>query len=392
MDASKVNEVNITRVLQRIWLNGRTTRVELARELSLVKSTVSRITSLLLEQGLVLESPEKAETTRVGRKPVFLHINERYGSVVGIEIQPDFYHAVAIDLHGHVEKRWSGKLPIIGSGVENEFLEIMNPIYEWLEVSGTSLLGVGVAVAGIVDQSRGTVLQSNPLSAHRPLPFVKNVADRVPAPAIVENDANCGCWGELASRKNDRQSNFVFVLGEFRTGETEQESYWGIAIGLGIVLKGEVYHGSSYSAGEFQSILWRSGNRGQLSIPDEEIRRIKDDPEIMERALREVCSHVAFLVNTLNLTGVVFGGEIARFQEQLVPMLDAEVQRNWAYPNTVEYRVDFSPFEELAIAYGAAGMFLESLFSIPELFPGSQTTARSEVSVLRKDAESAVGR
>jgi DNA-binding IclR family transcriptional regulator len=50
MRSSKVNEVNTTRVLQQIWMSGGTTRVALARTLGLVKSTVSRITSLLIEQ------------------------------------------------------------------------------------------------------------------------------------------------------------------------------------------------------------------------------------------------------------------------------------------------------------------------------------------------------
>ena len=383
MHSRKVNEVNTTRVLQKIWLSGGTTRVDLARELGLVKSTVSRITTLLLEQGIVRETTEKAVKSGVGRKPVLLRINERYGTIVGVEIQPDFFHAVVIDLHGRVVQEWSGRLSMSGSSVVSAFLEIMDPIYDWLEVAGTPLIGVGVALAGIIDQNSGTVLQSNPLSLVEPVHFVRELRGRVPAPVLVENDANCGCWGELASRKTTRLRSFVFVLGEFRTGETERSSYWGIAVGLGIVLNGEVYHGSSYSAGEFQSILWEPGNEGQFSITDAEARRIKQDPVIMERALRELCSHVAFLVNTLNLKGVVFGGEITGYKEMLLSILDAEIQSNWAYPNRVEYQVEFSPFNELAIAYGAAGMYLESMFLIPELFPGHRETTRREISVIR---------
>jgi predicted NBD/HSP70 family sugar kinase len=387
MHSTKVNEVNTTRVLQQIWLSGGTTRVALASELGLVKSTVSRITAMLLEQGIIHETIEKPQKTGVGRKPVLLRINEQYGMIVGLEIQPDFYHAVAVDLHGHVAKEWSGPLSMTRTGAESAFLEIMDPIYDWLETAGTNLLGVGVALAGVIDQNHGTIIESNPLNVVDPVPFVTNVQDKVPAQVILENDANCGCWGELASRKTDRQSNFVFVLGEFRTGETARDSYWGIAIGLGIVLNGEVYHGSSYSAGEFQSILWRPENEGQLSLSDEDARRIKKDPDLMQRALREVCSHVAFLVNTLNLTGVVFGGEITGYKDLLVPLLDEEIQKNWSYLSRVEYKVDFSPFDELAVAYGAAGMFLETMFSVPDLYPESRETARTKVSILGRDAE-----
>jgi predicted NBD/HSP70 family sugar kinase len=318
---------------------------------------------------------------------VLLRINERYGTIVGVEIQPGFFQAVAIDLQGHIVQEWTGEISMSSSGVESTFLEIMDPIYEWLEIAGNTLIGVGVALAGVIDQSRGLILQSNPLNVVEPIPFVRNVQAQVPAPVILENDANCGCWGELAARRTNRQRNFVFVMGEFRAGETERESYWGIAIGLGIVLNGGVYHGSSFSAGEFQSILWNAENEGQLSISNEEARRIKQDPAVMETALRELCAHIAFLVNTLNLTGVVFGGEITEYQNLIVTVLDEEIQKNWAYPNRVEYKVDFSPLNELAIAYGAAGMFLESMFSVPELFPGSKDSVRSQVSAIAMEPE-----
>jgi hypothetical protein len=87
-------------------------------------------------------------------------------------------------------------------------------------------------------------------------------------------------------------------------------------------------------------------------------------------------------VNTLNLTGVVFGGEITEYKEKLVPILESEIRKNWSYPNRVECSIDFSAFDKQAVAYGAAGMFLESVFTIPELFSRSGATARSRVSVI----------
>jgi predicted NBD/HSP70 family sugar kinase len=382
MQLNKVNEVNTMRVLQQIWLSEGTSRVALARELGLVKSTVSRIAGMLLEQGIVRETSEKQARTGVGRKPVLLEINERYGTIIGLEIQPDFYNAVAINLRGEVLHTWSGAIALSGKDLVTAFLEIMESLTPWVDGSGSPLLGVGVAVAGIVDQHRGIIVQSNPLNVTEPVHFIRDVKDRMEVPVILENDANCCCWGELASRKTSRHNNFLFVLGEFRTGETESNLYWGIAIGLGIVLNGSVYHGASYSAGEFQSILWKQGNDGQFSLSNEEARRIKDDESLMTSALEELSSHVAFLVNTLNLTGVVFGGEITEYKEKLVPILESEIRKNWSYPNRVECSIDFSAFDKQAVAYGAAGMFLESVFTIPELFSRSGATARSRVSVI----------
>ena len=384
MQLNRVNEVNTTRVLQSIWLSDGTNRAALTRELGLVKSTVSRIVSDLLEQGLVREVAEATRKKGVGRKPLHLEINEQYGHILGLEIQTDFFNAVLINLRGDVVQTWSDSISGARRDVASTFLDIMKRLRRPLRKNQVPLVGVGVALAGIVDQENGVIMQSNPLNITEPVHFIRSIKNKVNIPVLVENDANCCCWGELAFRRTSRHKNFLFILGEFRTGETGSNAYWGIAIGLGLVLDGRVYHGSSFSAGEFQSILWKPDNKGQFSITDDEARRIKEDDAITHRAFGELASHVAFLVNTLNLTNVVFGGEISDYKETLQPMVNAEIQKNWSYPSEVRCTIDFSSLGKDAVAYGAAGMFLESIFSIPEMFSTPDRDKRTNVSVLAR--------
>ncbi|TVQ22426.1 MAG: ROK family transcriptional regulator [Spirochaetaceae bacterium] len=383
MQLNKVSEVNATRVLQKIWLSDGTTRGAIASELGLVKSTVSRIVTMLLDQGIVLEREDRPTNDGVGRRSVPVEINKEYGIILGLEIQTDFFDAVAINLRGEIVGTWSDRLSMGGKDVATAFREIMARLKDPIAACRVPLIGVGVGVAGVVDQHSGSIVQSNPLNITTPVRFIDDIRDDVPVPVIVENDANCCCWGELAFRKTSRHNNFLFVLGEFRAGEAQTDLYWGIAIGLGLVLNGTVYHGAAYSAGEFQSILWKPGNEGQLSITNEEASRIKSDKSVMEKALQELCAHLAFLVNSLNLTAVVFGGEIIEYRDDLLPMLRGEIQRNWSYPNEVVCAIEFSSLSRHAVSYGAAGMFLESVFSIPEMFSTSGPTKRSQISILR---------
>lgn len=382
MQLNKVNEANTTRVLQSIWLSDGTTRTALGRELGLVKSTVSRIVSDLLEQGLVREVADATRPKTVGRKPLHLEINEQYGHILGLEIQPDFFNAALINLRGDVVQTWSDSTPGLRKDASATFLDIMKRLRRPLRRDSVPLIGIGVAVAGVVDQQAGVIMQSNPLGTTTPVHFVRDIRRKVDVPVLIENDANCCCWGELAFRRTSRHANFLFVLGEFRTGETGSSAYWGIAVGLGLVLDGKVYHGASFSSGEFKSILWKPGNAGQFSITDDEARRIKDDPAIMYRALGELASHVAFLVNTLNLTNVVFGGEISEYRETLEPLVKTRIQNNWLYSDEVACSIDFSSLGKDAVAYGAAGMFLESIFTIPEVFSPPDRGRRESVSVL----------
>ncbi len=382
MQLNKVNEVNTTRVLQKIWLSNGTNRAALTRDLGLVKSTVSRIVAMLLERGLVREVHGQVMKSGVGRRPRHLEINEQYGHILGLEIQTDFFNAVLINLRGDVVETWSGSILRTRLDTSATFLEVMKRLRRPLRRSRVPLIGIGVGLAGIIDQRNGVIVQSNPLNITETVHFIREIKDKASVPVLLENDANCCCWGELAFRRTSRHNNFLFVLGEFRTGETGSNAYWGIAIGLGLVLDGKVYHGASFSTGEFQSIFWTPANSGQFSITDDEARRIKKDKEIMTRAFRELASHVAFLVNTLNLTNVVFGGEISEYQELLLPMVETAIQENWSYSSTVTCSVEFSSLQKDAVAYGAAGMFLESIFTIPEMFSTSDRTAQPEVSVL----------
>jgi hypothetical protein len=148
------------------------------------------------------------------------------------------------------------------------------------------------------------------------------------------------------------------------------------------VLNGKVHYGDGCSAGEFQSILWNEANHGQFSLSDEDSRRIATDPGILSRVIDELSAHIAFLVNTLNLTSVVIGGEIAKYREQIVPSLQNAIQQNWSYQNRVDCSIEFATMGDLAVAYGAAGMFLERFFSIPAI-PDQVPAARPAAAAVR---------
>jgi hypothetical protein len=65
----KINRINITRVLQKIWFENGISRADLSRELGLVKSTVTNIVSQLLERRIVKTTSEGKSVTPIGRKP-----------------------------------------------------------------------------------------------------------------------------------------------------------------------------------------------------------------------------------------------------------------------------------------------------------------------------------
>lgn len=380
--ANKLNEINTARVLQLLWYSKGISRVDMSRELGLGKSTVTNIVNALVARDLVrlVESGRSGPTG--GRRPLVLAINARYGCILGLEIQTEFFKAVATDLQGEVVFSHSQSMSFGKKGIAAIFSEVIRTVMPKLRKVDLPLIGVGVGIAGIIDPVAGVIEASNPLNIARKTRFYDEIAGLIDVPVTIENDANCCCWGELAFRKTERHGSFAFVLGEFRKGRTSGQEYWGIAVGMGLVLDGKVRHGDSFSAGEFKSLYWREGNSSQFSLSDAESRRIKDDAELRSRVIKELTEHVAFLVNTLNLTCVVIGGEIAKYKDEITELLRAAIQGNWSYANEVECAIEFAALGDLAVAYGAAGMFLERIFSIPESVDSDGTAAAARISLL----------
>jgi predicted NBD/HSP70 family sugar kinase len=376
-----LNEINVSRVLQKLWFSKGISRVEIARELGLGKSTVTNIVAALMKRNLVKRVKAGESGPSGGRRPTHLMINGRYGYILGIEIETDHYTAVAADMLGEVILSDSGSMRF-DTDIVSTFLEVTARLRKETRRIGLPLIGIGVGTAGIIDPHKGIIEKSNPLNIHQPVDFYRGIANRQDVPVLIENDAKCCCWGELAFKKTERHANFAFVLGEFREGRTVKSGYWGIAVGFAFVLNGKVHYGEDFSAGEFQSILWKESNQGQFSLSDAAARTIRKNPAVLRKVLRELCAHIAFLVNMLNLTCVVFGGDVSAYQEELTQILREEIRRNWSYENTVNCSIEFATLGDKAVAYGAAGMFLERFFSIPDVVDSTEQKIASKIGAL----------
>ena len=76
---------NISCIFDMIWRNRTMSRIDIARQLNLYRSTVSNIIGTLISNEVILEGGTETEVTRSGRKPVNLTVNDSFGCVVGID-------------------------------------------------------------------------------------------------------------------------------------------------------------------------------------------------------------------------------------------------------------------------------------------------------------------
>ncbi|MEE8440194.1 MAG: ROK family transcriptional regulator [Spirochaetia bacterium] len=362
--------INTSRVMREIWISRETSRIEIARALGLDKSTISSIVSGLLDLGVIRESREGSVGPQGGRRPVHITLNNEYGFVLGLELRPESYSAVGVNLDGEVGFSRFEKMEIRGHDLRDTILEIVDRVRADLDHTGLPLLGIGAGLSGVVDPDLGVIKYSIPLKLEQEVDLYESMRGDFDFPFFIENDANACAWGELAFHRQRDLRDFLFVLVELRDTVDLKAIHERTAVGLGVAIDGKVHYGYERSAGEFRSIFRSAQSEGQFSLTHDDSFRITEDPAILNRFLTELAKHVALLVNTFNLSHVFVGGTLEWAYNDLAAILRTEINANWPYPNDVGCKVAFSSLGDRAVAYGAAGMVLDRMFADLETMSG----------------------
>jgi predicted NBD/HSP70 family sugar kinase len=360
--------------MREIWTRRETTRVEIARELGLDKSTISHAVNDLIEQGIIIETNEGSSGPQGGRKPVYIKLNKQYGCVLGVEFRPESYMAVAVDLEGEICFTATEKINTHHAELTQLLIATLGHLEKVMENKGIELLGIGVGISGVVNAQEGIVKYSAPLGIKSDYPFHELVASHFSVPVYIDNDANACVWGELAFHRRKELSDFIFLLLEFRDFDPSQDTVCNrISVGIGLVINGIVHYGHQYSAGEFRSLFRKDDSVGQFSLNEDEHKRVLEDSEIYERFLKELSAHVGLIVNTFNLSHVILGGAFEQLGDHVIDVLESEIKKNWPYPYPyqVKQNIWYSSFGDRAVAYGSAGMVLNTLFSDLEVMEGT---------------------
>ena len=358
--------INAHRALRSIWMKPGVSRSELSGMLDLDKSTITKLVADLLKRGIVEEFAEGASGHKGGRKPVLLKVKRDFGAVLGIEIQTERYVAVLLDLTSQTVYTRSEPIAARSKEIADLTVSVVREVSRDVEQRGLKILGVGVGLSGIVDTEHGIIRQSLPLGVDRPVNLYEAARDVVAVPLKVDNDANCCCWAEIVRNHTAISRDFLFILGEFRKERVEDTDGTTIAVGIGFVIDGKVHLGSSWSAGEFRSVFREAETKSQFSLPYKTIRQSEHTESVFKQVARELGKNAALLVNSLDLSHVFIGGNIEKYRNILIPILSAEIKKNWPYGDK-QLTIEFSELGELVVAYGAAAMMLERLFALPQI-------------------------
>lgn len=260
-DSELVRRQNRRLVLDALRRNGPMARVELGRITGLSPATITAISAQLIAERIIeeLESPLVLPANgKRGRPTTQLGLHAKAAHVLAANISIDTTVLTLADYAGTVLRTERLYTPTYSTPVGSFALATADAIRKFLPASGHQVgdvMRIGIAVQGVADSREGSIVWS-PAFAARDVPLGDVIERELGLPCFVANDANMMAEGFLATEATARNKTLATI-------------FTGYGVGMGLIIDGKVYHGSSGGASEFghmnhvpHGALCRCGKRG----------------------------------------------------------------------------------------------------------------------------------
>ena len=362
-----VRRANLSAIVRELHLRGPLSRSELVSRTGLTRSAIRALTGELVAGRLVREERNEPAGTP-GRPSPLVRPDADTTLVLAIEINVDSLAAAAVGLGGTVHELVRVDRPRAHLSLEeivSDVVDLVAPMRARLPLEET-LVGVGVAVAGIVRRTDGLVrLAPNLGWQDAPLGLRLSAALQLPAPIRVANEADLGGLAEHRRGIAVGVDAMLFVMGE-------------VGVGGNLIVDGHPVVGAAGYAGEIghmpvnpeggrcgcgSSGCWETGigERAMLVHAGRPaaggraaVARLIEAAAAGEPGAMAGLAHVghwlgiglAGLINVLNPSLVVLGGHF----ERIYPLVAAQLA------DVVERRALPASGELVSIAPGTMGV------------------------------------
>ena len=235
-DQFYVRKVNTVIVLDALRRMQPISRASLSKKTGLNRSTISSIIQSLLDIRFVRET--ELVMDQVGRPPMPLTLDPNGGFAIGLEINVDYVSAILVDFSGQMRRKLYRS--VNANMPQHEILmtavRMATTLVDLGRGQDLPFLGMGIGLPGVVDSKAGKLIFAPNLD-WRDLDIGRLFFNEFNAPVLVENEANCAALGEYRYGATRGVDNLIYLSA-------------GIGLGGGILIDGEIFHGSQGFAGE----------------------------------------------------------------------------------------------------------------------------------------------
>lgn len=354
--SNNIKEFNRRKIIHYIKDNPGISRADISKALSISKPTVSGVVDELLEDGWIREKESAKASSSGGRKPYSIYFNQEMYYLISVDIGGTSVEIAIMDLEGKIKSKLAFETqPFAGDQLIPEIADRIKQLIRDHNLENNQIFGVGVGVPGITDVGNGVVVDA-PSVNWKNISLQSKLEEFLPFPIYIDNDVNVAALGELWKGAGKADRNLLIIT-------------LGTGIGCGLIINGQLYRGSSYSAGEIgymvtdkktaekkydytfsgygfldnhvggPSIARRmvsksnesQGERGEWTAKKVfEMAGSKDEKAV--EIINETLSHIAFaLINVISIINperIVLAGGISQSMNQYLPYLSSTIEKH----------------------------------------------------------------
>lgn len=231
----EVRELNLTTVLRLIHQQKVCSRADLAQNTGLQQSTITNITNLLIDCGIVTETG--IIEGRKGRRSIGITLAKDKYQVVGARLSRDNYSVERFFIDGTHDAVVSHNFepnPDIMDVLE----AICRDVQRMIDTAGLPIAAIGFSVPGPFKVHEGRFMNITYMNGMEKISLRDFFEDRFAAPIYIEHDANAGILAEKWFGLNHlEKGTYVYIAA-------------GTGVGAGVMIDGRVFHGRIGIAGE----------------------------------------------------------------------------------------------------------------------------------------------
>ena len=228
---------------------------DLSKALDISIPTTTKLLAELVEGGFIAEMGKVG--TSGGRRPNTFGLNPDAGYFLGVDVARQHFHVAISDFKGDI-KFFFQDIAFVLEASADSFRTMSRKIKEVVSEAGLEwnrILGVGISLSGRVNPEKGFSLS---YFVSDDIQLGDIFQRELDAPVSIENDSRAMTYGEYRSNGGQTDPNMLFI-----------NLSWGL--GMGMILDGKLYYGTSGFSGEFghfplldNNVMCRCGKIGCL--------------------------------------------------------------------------------------------------------------------------------
>jgi len=350
-------------------------RAQIARSCGLSKPTVSQALAALVQARLVREAGRSSGGK--GRTAQLYELNPHAAWVVGIDVGRDWVRAALADLNGEVVARRDEHAHAQSArALISQIGDMAHGLAAETGVRWRNVTHATIGSPGVFEPTRRKMTLAESLPGWGRQGVVEALQRALDTEVSIENDVNVATVGEQLHGLGKGVPNFVFL-------------HVGTGVGLGLVLGGELFRGTTGAAGEVGYLPFgtaatgsargrrvgaldasvgaagvvaearRLGMKGPLNA-----RRVfgaarRRDPvaeQVVAAEARRIAFTIAAIVPVVDPELVVLGGGIGRNGDLLLEPVERELKALSRF----QPRIEVSALGEDGPVLGAVAMALQA--------------------------------